>query len=208
MKRARTLLRNEMTSLGKSVHEIADEAHIVTMQSYAPSTIRCTRQAASRAVREPCSGRRHRQKRRRKGRHAPIYGKARVFNSEDEAMQAILAGSVSEGQVVSCAMRAEVDQECPKCLRQPPRYRNGAEPYPSLQTGVLGGTRAPHRHISPEAARVAPWALARRGRDTIDIPNHRLAVQLTDEVLAARKATVDAGAKRHHRRYLKRYAAA
>ena len=72
-----------------------------------------------------------------------------------------------------------------------------------------GGTRgAAIGHISPEAAEGGPLGLLHDGDEIIiDIPNHRLAVQLTDDVLAARKATwtpvrKDVGG------YLKRYAAA
>jgi dihydroxy-acid dehydratase len=212
MKRARTLLLNEMTCSGKSVYEIADEAHIRDDAIIRPLddpvhatggiTVLFGNLAPDGAIVKSAGVRDDMLR---------YTGKARVFNSEDEAMRAILAGSVSEGQVV--VVRYEGPRGgpgMPEMLAPTAAISGMGLSVPLITDGRFsGGTRgAAIGHISPEAAEGGPLGLLHDGDEiTIDIPNHRLAVQLTDDVLAARKATwtpvrKDVGG------YLKRYAAA
>ena len=213
MKRARTLLRNEMTCSGKSVHEIADEAHIRDDAIIRPLddpvhatggiTVLFGNLAPDGAIVKSAGVRDDMLR---------YTGKARVFNSEDEAMQAILAGSVSEGQVV--VVRYEGPRGgpgMPEMLAPTAAISGMGLSVPLITDGRFsGGTRgAAIGHISPEAAEGGPLGLLHDGDEiTIDIPNHRLAVQLTDEVLAARKATWTPVRKDIIGGYLKRYAAA
>ncbi|HYC19558.1 MAG TPA: dihydroxy-acid dehydratase [Candidatus Bathyarchaeia archaeon] len=212
MKRARTLLRNETTCSGKSVYEIADEAHISDDTIIRPLddpvhatggiTVLFGNLAPDGAIVKSAGV---------SDDMLRYTGKARVFNSEDDAMRAILAGSVSEGQVV--VVRYEGPRGgpgMPEMLAPTAAISGMGLSVPLITDGRFsGGTRgAAIGHISPEAAEGGPLGLLHDGDEiTIDIPNHRLAVQLTDDVLAARKAMwtpvrKDVGG------YLKRYAAA
>jgi dihydroxy-acid dehydratase len=212
MKRARTLLRNEMTCSGKSVYEIADEAHIRDDAIIRPLddpvhatggiTVLFGNLAPDGAIVKSAGVR---------DDMLSYTGKARVFNSEDEAMRAILAGSVSEGQVV--VVRYEGPRGgpgMPEMLAPTAAISGMGLSVPLITDGRFsGGTRgAAIGHISPEAAEGGPLGLLLDGDViTIDIPNHRLAVQLTDDVLAARKATWTP-VRKDAAGYLKRYAAA
>ena len=212
MKRARTLLRNETTCSGKSVYEIADEAHIRDDAIIRPLddpvhatggiTVLFGNLAPDGAIVKSAGV---------SDDMLRYTGKARVFNSEDEAMRAILAGSVSEGQVV--VVRYEGPRGgpgMPEMLAPTAAISGMGLSVPLITDGRFsGGTRgAAIGHISPESAEGGPLALLHDGDEiTIDIPNHLLAVQLADDVLVARKATwtpvrKDVGG------YLKRYAAA
>ena len=212
MKRARTLLRNETTCSGKSVYEIADEAHIRDDAIIRPLddpvhatggiTVLFGNLAPDGAIVKSAGV---------SDDMLRYTGKARVFNSEDEAMRAILAGSVSEGQVV--VVRYEGPRGgpgMPEMLAPTAAISGMGLRVPLITDGRFsGGTRgAAIGHISPEAAEGGPLALLHDGDEiTIDIPNHLLAVQLADDVIVARKATwtpvrKDVGG------YLKRYAAA
>jgi dihydroxy-acid dehydratase len=73
-----------------------------------------------------------------------------------------------------------------------------------------GATRgAAIGHISPEAAARGPLAVVRDGdRITIDIPNHRLTLELSDAEISARLAELAPWRPEGQRGYLRRYAEA
>lgn len=119
-------------------------------------------------------------------------GIAKVFDSEEECMAAIVAGEIKKGMVVF------VRYEGPK---GGPGMREMLAPTAALQgmgllSGVAlvtdgrfsGGTRGPCiGHVSPEAAEGGPIALIEDGDEVeIDIPGRRLDV-LVDEVGVARR---------------------
>lgn len=121
-------------------------------------------------------------------------GPARVFDSEDDAIQAIYTGQIVDGDVVV------IRYEGPK---GGPGMREMLNPTSALagmkldKTVALitdgrfsGASRgASIGHVSPEAASDGPIGLIKEG-DTIsiDIPAGKLNVLVSDEELAARKA--------------------
>lgn len=138
--------------------------------------------------------------------------RARVFNSEEEAMQAILAGSIVKGDAVVI---------CYEGPRGGPGMREMLSPTAAI-TGMglgkdvalltdgrfSGGTNgAAIGHISPEAADGGPIGLVREG-DTIhiDIPNRVLELRVSPEVLAERKASFVPKEKTVSSGFLRRYA--
>lgn len=139
--------------------------------------------------------------------------RARVFNSEEEAMQAILAGSIVKGDAVVI---------CYEGPRGGPGMREMLSPTAAI-TGMglgkdvalltdgrfSGGTNgAAIGHISPEAADGGPIGLVREG-DTIhiDIPNRVLELCVSPEVLAERQAAFVPKEKPVASGFLRRYAA-
>ena len=121
-------------------------------------------------------------------------GPARVFNSEDEAIQAIYNGKIVDGDVVV------IRYEGPK---GGPGMREMLNPTSALagmkldKTVALitdgrfsGASRgASIGHVAPEAASGGPIGLIEEGDIiTINIPDAQINVEVSEEVLAARKA--------------------
>ncbi|MFZ5946009.1 MAG: dihydroxy-acid dehydratase [Bacillota bacterium] len=141
-------------------------------------------------------------------------GPARVFNSEEEAFEAIMGGKIKKGDVVV------VRYEGPK---GGPGMREMLSPTAAI-TGMglskecalitdgrfSGGSNgASIGHISPEAAEGGPIGLLEEG-DIIqlDIVKRQLNVKLSDEELEARRAKwVKPQIQAMANSYLKRYAA-
>ena len=119
-------------------------------------------------------------------------GPARIFESEEEATKAILGGKIKSGDVLV------IRYEGPK---GGPGMREMLTPT-SLLSGIgmdkevalitdgrfSGATRgAAIGHVSPEAASKGPIAAVREGDIiSIDIPNYKLDVELTDGEIANR----------------------
>ena len=120
-------------------------------------------------------------------------GIARVFDSEEEAMSAIMEGRINPGDVVV------IRYEGP---RGGPGMREMLSPTSAIAGMGLdksvalltdgrfsGGTRgAAIGHISPEAAEGGPIGLVREGdRIAIDIPNKTIELKVSDEEMDARR---------------------
>lgn len=139
-------------------------------------------------------------------------GPARVFDCEDEAIVAIKDGTIVPGDVVI------IRYEGPK---GGPGMREMLNPTSAIVGMGLGSTvalitdgrfsgassGAAIGHVSPEAAVGGPIALIEEG-DTIqiDIPNHSIRVDVSDEVLAERKKAWKPRRPRITTGYLARYA--
>ena len=139
-------------------------------------------------------------------------GPARVFDSEDEAIQAIYNGDIHDGDVVV------IRYEGPK---GGPGMREMLNPTSALagmkldKTVALitdgrfsGASRgASIGHVCPEAAAGGNIGLIQEGDIIeIDIPEYRINVQLNDEELEARRAAWSAPAPKVTSGWLARYA--
>ncbi len=139
-------------------------------------------------------------------------GKARVFDSEEAGMSALMQGKIKPGTVV--VIRYEG-----------PRGGPGMREMLSLTSAIVGmgmgesvalitdgrfsgGTKGPCvGHISPEAAAGGPIALVRNGDEiTLDIGARKLSVKLTKKELADRRKKWNRPRKKLTG-YLARYAA-
>jgi dihydroxy-acid dehydratase len=141
-----------------------------------------------------------------------ITGPARVFNSEDEAMEAIMAKKIQPGDVVV------IRYEGPK---GGPGMREMLAPTSALVGQGLGesvGLITDGRfsggtwgmvvgHVAPEAFVGGPIALIEEG-DSVTIDAHRLLLQLnvSDEELARRRAAWKQPAPRYTRGVLAKFA--
>jgi dihydroxy-acid dehydratase len=138
-------------------------------------------------------------------------GTARVFDSEEAATEAILAGNIAAGDIVV------IRYEGP---RGGPGMREMLTPTSAIAGMGLdkdvalltdgrfsGGTRgAAIGHISPEAADGGPIALVRDGdRIKIDIPAKTLTLLVDEAELAQRKAAWQAPEPKIKHGYLARY---
>lgn len=140
-------------------------------------------------------------------------GPARVFDCEEDAIAAIKGGKIVEGDVVV------IRYEGPK---GGPGMREMLNPTSAIAGMGLGSSvalitdgrfsgasrGASIGHVSPEAAVGGPIALVEKGDIIkIDIPNMKLELDVSDEVLAERKAKWQPREPKVTTGYLKRYAA-
>jgi dihydroxy-acid dehydratase len=139
-------------------------------------------------------------------------GRAIVFDGESAAMKAILAGSVKPGMVAVVRYCGPKGGPGMPEMLSPTSAIVGmglARKVALLTDGRFsGGTQGLCvGHISPEAAEGGPIALVKDGdRITVDIPNRRLDVHLTNEELDARRKKWKKPAPRIKTGYLARYA--
>ncbi len=139
-------------------------------------------------------------------------GPARVFDCEEDAIDAIKGGKIVAGDVVV------IRYEGPK---GGPGMREMLNPTSAIAGMGLGASvalitdgrfsgasrGASIGHVSPEAAVGGPIALVEEGdRIRIDIPGNRLEVLVSDEEMAARKAKWQPREPRVTTGYLARYA--
>ncbi len=139
-------------------------------------------------------------------------GPARVFDCEEDAIDAIKGGKIKEGDVVV------IRYEGPK---GGPGMREMLNPTSAIAGMGLGSTvalitdgrfsgasrGASIGHVSPEAALGGPIALVEEGDlIAIDIPNMTLDLKVSDEVLAARKKAWKPREAKVTTGYLARYA--
>ena len=140
-------------------------------------------------------------------------GPARVFDCEEDAIEAILGGKIHEGDVVV------IRYEGPK---GGPGMREMLNPTSAIAGMGLGSSvalitdgrfsgasrGASIGHVSPEAAVGGPIALVEEGdMILIDIPQHRLELLVSDEDLIKRKKAWKPRKPKITEGYLARYAA-
>jgi len=138
-------------------------------------------------------------------------GPARVFNSEEEATAAIMKGEFKSGEVI--VIRYEGPKGGPG-MREMLAATSllsgmGMDKKVALITDgrFSGGTRgAAIGHVSPEAAEKGPIAALRDGdMIKINIPDHKLEVELSQKELKQRLASLPAFKPKIKTGYLKRY---
>ena len=140
-------------------------------------------------------------------------GPARVFDCEEDAIDAILGGKINAGDVVV------IRYEGPK---GGPGMREMLNPTSAIAGMGLGSSvalitdgrfsgasrGASIGHVSPEAAVGGPIALVEEGDIiSIDIPNYKLELKVPDDELARRKAAWKPRKPKITDGYLARYAA-
>ncbi len=139
-------------------------------------------------------------------------GPARIYDSQDEALEGIMGGEVRAGDVVV------IRYEGPKGGPGMPEMLSPTSAIMGMGLGdsvalitdgrFSGGTRgACIGHVSPEAADRGPLAALRNGDIiALNIPEKTLNVRLSDEELQSRLASVPPFVPKIRRGYLSRYA--
>ena len=139
-------------------------------------------------------------------------GRARVFNSEDDAIAAILGGKIKPGDVLVIRYEGPKGGPGMREMLAPTSALAGmglAESVALLTDGRFsGGSRgAAIGHISPEAAEGGPIALVKEGdRIAIDIPKRKIALLVSAEELKRRKKAWKPPKPKIQSGYLSRYA--
>jgi dihydroxy-acid dehydratase len=138
-------------------------------------------------------------------------GKARVFNSEEAAMNAILGKKIRKGDVLVIRYEGPKGGPGMREMLAPTATLQGmgfADSVALITDGRFsGGTRGPCiGHISPEAAEGGPIAAIRDGDIIkIDIPKRQLNVSLTPDEIKARMSKWKPPAPKFTTGYLSRY---
>ena len=139
-------------------------------------------------------------------------GPARIFESEEEAYSAILAGKIKEGDVVV------IRYEGPKGGPGMPEMLSPTSAIVGMGLGAKvalitdgrfsGGTQgAAIGHVSPEAAEGGPIAFVKEGDIIkIDIPSRKLELDISQKELESRRAEWKPPEPKIKKGYLARYA--
>lgn len=137
-------------------------------------------------------------------------GRAKCFNSEESAVDAIMEGQIAEGDVVVIRYEGPKGGPGMQEMLNPTAVISGR----GLKVGLItdgrfsGASRgACIGHVSPEAMAGGPIALIEDGDVIdIDIPNRRLELRVSDEELARRRAAWVKPEPKIKTGYLSRYA--
>jgi dihydroxy-acid dehydratase len=139
-------------------------------------------------------------------------GKARVFNSEDDAMKAILSNKIISGDVIVIRYEGPVGGPGMREMLSPTSALHGmglSDSVALITDGRFsGGTRGPCiGHISPEAMLGGAIAAINDGDIiNIDIPKRKLNIELSNEEIKIRIANVVKPDPKIKTGYMARYA--
>jgi len=213
MKRLKKNLHNNITVSGKKVYEIIDAADVVDENVIRPLNNPYHKEGGIAILR---------------GNLAPdgavvkqsavssammkFEGRARVFNSEEEGMKAILNGKIKPGDVVVIRYEGPKGGPGMREMLSPTAAIAGmglSESVALITDGRFsGGTRGPCiGHISPEAMEGGPIAIVRNGdRIRIDISHRKIELLLSSGEMKARFRTWKPIKPKITKGYLSRYA--
>ncbi len=214
LKRLKSGLHNTVTVSGRKIYDIANKAEVVDSEVIRPLSKAYHREGGIAVL---------------KGNLAPdgsvvkqtavskkmlrFKGKAKVFNSEEDAMKSILAGKIKAGDIVV------IRYEGPKGGPGMREMLSATASIAGLGLGDLvalitdgrfsGGTRGPCvGHISPEAMEGGPIAIIRDGDVIIiDIPKRTIDVLVSDKEIEKRYDTWKPSKPKINKGWLARYAA-
>ena len=215
MKRMKNQLNDVMTASGKLVSQIANEAQIldenvirdyknayhkeggiaVLKGNLAPEGAVIKQTAVSEAMMK-------------------FKGKARVFDSEEAAMQTIMAGKIKKGDCVVIRYEGPKGGPGMREMLSPTSAIVGmglADDVALITDGRFsGGTQGPCiGHIAPEAQAGGAIAIIQEGDEiVIDIPARKLDVSLSDDEIKSRLSQWRAPEPKEKEGYLARYAKA
>ena len=139
-------------------------------------------------------------------------GKAKCYNSEEEAEEAILGGKITAGDVVVIRYEGPKGGPGMREMFKAMKYIYGvglAEKTALITDGRFSGTNNGCfvGHISPEAAEGGPLAIVQDGDEIlIDVDEGRLELHVSDEEIAQRYKTLKMPEKHIPNGYLRLYA--
>jgi dihydroxy-acid dehydratase len=213
MKRLRKNLHNNITVSGRKIYEIADSAEVVDADVLRPFNKPYHKEGGIAILR---------------GNLAPdgavvkqsavsqlmmkFEGTARVFNSEEDGMKAILNNAISPGDVVVIRYEGPKGGPGMREMLSPTAAIAGmglSESVALITDGRFsGGTRGPCiGHISPEAMEGGVIAIVKDGdRIRIDIPKRKIDVLLSDKEIKERFSRWKPLKPKITKGYLARYA--
>ncbi|MBE0426500.1 MAG: dihydroxy-acid dehydratase [Nitrospirae bacterium] len=213
MKRLRNNLHDAITVSGKRIFEIADSAEIVDTNVIRPLDKSYHKEGGIAIIRGNIAPDGAVVKQSAVSKNTMKFeGVAKVFNSEEDGMKAIMNGKIKQGDVVVIRYEGPKGGPGMREMLSPTAAIAGmglSESVALITDGRFsGGTRGPCiGHISPEAMEGGVIAILKDGdRIRIDIPGRRLDVILTDEEIKERLSKWKLPKPKINRGYLERYA--
>jgi dihydroxy-acid dehydratase len=213
MKRLKKNLHNTMTISGKKIYEIVDASDVVDENVIRPlnkpyhkeggiAILRGNLAPDGAVVKQSAVT----------GAMLQLEGRAKVFNSEEEGMKAILNGKIKSGDVMVIRYEGPKGGPGMREMLSPTAAIAGmglSESVALITDGRFsGGTRGPCiGHISPEAMEGGPIAVIRNGdRIRIDIPGRKIELLVSSGEIKARFRTWKPMRPKITKGYLSRYA--
>ena len=186
LKRLKVKLNNVMTASGKKIYEIADKAEIYDLDVIRPLSLAYHKEggiailfgnlAPKGAVVKQAAVNPKMMK---------FTGRAKIYNREEEAMQAILNKKIKGGEVIVIRYEGPAGGPGMREMLAPTSAIVGmglSDSVALITDGRFsGGTKGPCiGHVSPEASSGGPIAILKDGDIiNIDIPNRKLEVKLS-----------------------------
>jgi dihydroxy-acid dehydratase len=213
MKRLRSSLHNNMTVSGKRILEIADSAEVMDENVIRPLHKAYHREGGIAILRGNLAPDGAVVKQTAVSKNVMKFeGIAKVFNSEEACMKAILNGKIKAGDVVVIRYEGPKGGPGMREMLSSTAAITGmglSESVALITDGRFsGGTRGPCvGHISPEAMEGGTIAILKDGdRIRIDIPNRKIDVLLSDKEIKERFKTWKPLKPKIIKGYLSRYA--
>lgn len=213
MKRLRDMIHDNITVSGKNIHAIADEAFISDEDVIRPVERAYHKEGGIAILRGNLApdGAVVKQSAVSK-RMMRFTGTAKVYDSEEAGMKAILNGEIKAGDVVVIRYEGPMGGPGMREMLSPTATIAGmglSESVALITDGRFsGGTRGPCiGHISPEAMEGGPIAIIKDGdRIRIDIPERKIELLLPEAEIKKRLGEWKAPAPKITKGYLARYA--
>ncbi|MDP3049578.1 MAG: dihydroxy-acid dehydratase [Thermodesulfovibrionales bacterium] len=213
MKRLRGSLNNCMTVSGRSIFEIADSAEIINENVIRPLSKAYHKEGGIAILRGNLAPDGAVVKQSAVSKNMMKFeGSAKVFDSEEDGMKAILNGKIKAGDVVVIRYEGPKGGPGMRELLSPTATIAGmglSESVALITDGRFsGGTRGPCiGHISPEAMEGGVIAIIKDGdRIKIDIPGRRVDVLLSEKEIEERLSKWKPPKPKITKGYLSRYA--
>ena len=213
MKRLRGSLNNCMTVSGRSIFEIADSAEIINENVIRPLSKAYHKEGGIAILRGNLAPDGAVVKQSAVSKNMMKFeGSAKVFNSEEEGMKAILNGKIKAGDVVVIRYEGPKGGPGMREMLSPTATIAGmglSESVALITDGRFsGGTRGPCiGHISPEAMEGGIIAIIKNGdRIKIDIPGRRVDLLLSEKEIKERLSKWKPPKPKITKGYLSRYA--
>lgn len=214
LKRLKPLLNNVMTVSGDKIYDIAEKAEVVNENVIRPLSKAYHKEGGIAVLKGNLAPYGAVVKQTAVAKNMLRYkGRARVFDSEEDAMRSILKGKINAGDVV--VIRYEGPKGGPG-MREMLSATSAivgmglSESVALITDGRFsGGTRGPCiGHISPEAMEGGPIAILKDGDlINIDIPKRRIDVLLRDDEIKSRFKDLKLVKPKFRGGWLDRYAA-
>ncbi|OHE56145.1 MAG: dihydroxy-acid dehydratase [Thermodesulfovibrio sp. RBG_19FT_COMBO_42_12] len=213
MKRLRMSLHNNLTVSGKRIFEIADSAEVTDENVIRPINKAYHKEGGIAILRGNLAPDGAVVKQSAVSKNTMRFeGTAKVFNSEEDGMKAILDGKIRAGDVVVIRYEGPKGGPGMREMLSPTATIAGmglSDSVALITDGRFsGGTRGPCiGHISPEAMEGGAIAILKNGdRIRIDIPNRKIDVLLSDKEIKERFSKWRPLRPKITKGYLSRYA--
>lgn len=214
LKRLKPRLHNTITVSGKKIYDIANKAEIIDSEVIRPLNKAYHKEGGIAVLRGSLAPDGAVVKQTAVSKKMLKYkGRAKVFNSEEDAMRSIFANKIKVGDVVV------IRYEGPKGGPGMREMLNATASIAGIGLGeslalitdgrFSGGTRGPCiGHISPEAMEGGPIAIVRNGdMISIDIPKRKIDILISDKEIKRRFKTWKPSKPKINKGWLARYAA-